>query len=347
MSVPPVFNPDIHKQLQPKQQRNIAYYIDGIKTGNRYILSESITLLESSVPDKRALGTEILNHFKNDNTSTIRVGITGTPGVGKSTFIEAFGCYCISQGHKVAVLAIDPSSQVNQGSVLGDKTRMPNLSNREEAFIRPTASGTMLGGTAIHTKETIEMCEAAGYDMVLIETVGVGQSEIEVGFMSDVNILLLQPGAGDEIQGIKRGIMENADIFVINKADGALHSLAKQSKITYRNAIQLFHHPLEGWKMPIILVSSTEERGLDDVFLAIAQFKEKMLYQHLFSDKRTQQNQRWFYTKSKELIEELVFNHPEFRSNFKTLSDAIQNKSISPSSALSRINDILYKIIGS
>ena len=323
-------NPRSHK----KYEREIPYYVRGIDEGNRFILSESITLLESTLQYKRAKGLRILDAFNDKRPNTIRIGITGTPGVGKSTFIEALGRYFISKGHRLAVLAIDPSSQINKGSILGDKHRMQTLSSLPEAFIRPTASGATLGGTAIHTKETIKLCEAAGFDTVFIETVGVGQSEIEVGFMTDVNILLLQPGAGDEIQGIKRGIMENADIFIINKSDGVLLPLAKQTKRFYRNAIQLFHHEVDGWECPVMLVSSVEHTGLDAVYEAIFRYKDKLEELNIFDRQRVEQDVRWFHLKTKDLVENIMLNHPRLKSEYIRLIAEIQNQSLSALSAL-------------
>lgn len=331
-----MINPNIRSAANKhiKQMRDINYYLNGIREGNRFILSESITLLESNIPEKRALGLNILNELDSQNSNTLRIGITGTPGVGKSTFIEVMGKYFIKQGHKVAVLAIDPSSHIHKGSILGDKTRMQDLSTMPEAYIRPTASGAILGGTAIHTKETITLCEAAGFDTVLIETVGVGQSEVEVGFMTDVNILLLQPGAGDDIQGIKRGIMENADIFVINKSDGPQLPLAKQTKLLYRNAVQLLQHQVEGWKCPIFLASSTTNTGLDEIYKSILKYKQTLTSLNLFLKNRSDQNIRWFQQKTKESIERIVLNNSKISNTYAKLINKIEANSLSAPGAL-------------
>ncbi len=332
-------NPNLHSKdnnlrAQKKSEWDISYYVRGIDEGNRFILSESITLLESTLQQKREKGLQILEAFNDKRPNTIRIGITGTPGVGKSTFIEALGRYFIDKGHRLAVLAIDPSSQINKGSILGDKHRMQTLSSLPEAYIRPTASGATLGGTAIHTKETIQLCEAAGFDTIFIETVGVGQSEVEVGFMTDVNILLLQPGAGDEIQGIKRGIMENADIFVINKSDGVLLPLAKETKRFYRNAIQLFHHEVDGWECPVLLVSSVEYMGLDAVYETIFRYKDKLKELDIFEKQRLEQNVRWFHQKTKDLVENIILNHPQLKPEYTQLIAEIQNQTKSAQSAL-------------
>ncbi len=327
-----------------KTVRDVAYYVEGLHAGNRFILSECITLVESRSPSKRKIAKEILEKIKTP-TSTIRIGITGTPGVGKSTFIEAFGMYLIQQGHRPSVLAIDPSSQSNMGSILGDKTRMQFLSTNENAYVRPTATGNILGGTAAYTKEAIQLCEAAGFDIIIVETVGVGQSETEVDFITDINLLLLQPGAGDDIQGIKRGIMENADIFVINKADGPQLQLAKQTKISYQTAIQLFHHDTDGWSCPVILASSTEKMGFDIIWKAIEDYKQLILKSGNFYTNRTEQEVRWFSMRSSALLQQLVFNQSDVKQFFEHFADAIRHEKISGSSALTEMELIFKKII--
>jgi LAO/AO transport system kinase len=327
-----------------KSVRSVSYYVDGLQDGNRYILSECITLAESASEEKRTLATQIIHQAHKSNT-TIRIGITGTPGVGKSTFIETFGLFLIDQGYKPAVLAIDPSSQVNKGSILGDKTRMQYLSSNENAFVRPTPSGNVLGGTAAFTKETIQLCEAAGFDVIIVETVGVGQSETEVDFITDVNLLLLQPGAGDDIQGIKRGIMENADIFIINKSDGPQLELAKQTCIAYQNAIQLFHHDTDGWQCPVILVSSTEKTGFDRVWKAINDYKNNLINSGLFLEKRKEQEVRWFTKQSAALIQQLVFNHPNVKKSFDNLVKDIRTEKVSGNTAIQEMEKTLKNII--
>lgn len=327
-----------------KSVRSVSYYVEGLLAGNRYILSECITLAESASEEKRALATQIIQQSKKSNT-TIRIGITGTPGVGKSTFIETFGLFLIDQGYKPAVLAIDPSSQVNKGSILGDKTRMQYLSSNENAFVRPTPSGNVLGGTAAFTKDTIQLCEAAGFDVIIVETVGVGQSETEVDFITDVNLLLLQPGAGDDIQGIKRGIMENADIFIINKSDGPQLELAKQTRIAYQNAIQLFHHDTEGWQCPVLLVSSTVKTGFDMVWKVIDDYKNNLVNSGLFLAKRKEQDIRWFSKQSAALIQQIVFSQPSVKKSLESLTNDIRAEKISVNTAILEIEKTLKKII--
>jgi LAO/AO transport system kinase len=261
-----------HIKSKSRRHRSQAEFIDGIESGDRIILSEAITLLESTDFEKRRQGISILMSVKQPLKPSLRIGITGTPGVGKSTFIESFGKQCIDQGNKVAVLAIDPSSSVTSGSILGDKTRMESLSLEPKAYIRPTPSSTMLGGIAPHTQETISLVEAAGYDRVIIETVGIGQSEVDVDNIVDINILLLQPGAGDDMQGIKRGILEKVDIIVVHKADGLQKELATKTQRQYHQTMSMFRHSLDDWKCPVILCSSIDNKGHDVVSSAIDQF---------------------------------------------------------------------------
>lgn len=340
--VPSSLNPDFH--IQGKKEKDISYYLDGINNGNRYILSEAITLIESTIPAKRELALNILQIIPKKE-QTFRIGITGSPGVGKSTFIEAFGLYLIERGHKVAVLAIDPSSQLNKGSILGDKTRMQELSSHPQAYVRPTASGAILGGTAAATKEAINLCEAAGFDMIIIETVGVGQSEIEVDFVTDVNLLLLQPGAGDDLQGIKRGVVENADIFIINKADGTQLDLAKQTKIAYKNAIQLFHHQIVEWTSPVLLTSAINHTGLDAVYQKVIDFQKLLIASELLETTRRQQELRWFEKQIIEKIKKMVFEHNNVQSAFEDLSNGILTNDLNTSTALHEMNKILRSII--
>ncbi len=219
-----------------------AFDIDGIRQGNRRALAKAITLVESKLDEHRHDAQKILEQVLPETGNSIRIGITGIPGVGKSTFIEAFGLYLIEQGKKVAVLAVDPSSPIAGGSILGDKTRMELLSRQEEAFIRPSPSEGALGGVAQKTRETMLLCEAAGYDVILVETVGVGQSEYQVAGMVDFFMVLMLPNAGDELQGIKKGIMELADALVINKADGESENLAQQTRSHYQSAMNLLRH---------------------------------------------------------------------------------------------------------
>ncbi|MFZ1748837.1 MAG: methylmalonyl Co-A mutase-associated GTPase MeaB [Saprospiraceae bacterium] len=328
-----------------KRVKSLEDYLRGLAENNRYILSECITLLESTVPSKRSLGETIMASIPAISTPSIRIGITGSPGVGKSTFIEALGIYLIAQNHRPAILAIDPSSQINKGSILGDKTRMAALSAEEKAYIRPTASGRVLGGTAAFTKEAVQLCEAAGYDMIIVETVGVGQSETEVDNITDVNILLLQPGAGDDLQGIKRGIVENADIFVINKADGKMLDFAKQTKISYQNAIHLFHHEIEGWDCPVILTSSIQNIGIAEVYHSILAYVDQLKAVGVFDLRRQKQEQVWFEKRTLEVMKAILLHNEDISTTYKKLSSQIQNNNLSTFAALQEMEKKLKSVL--
>jgi LAO/AO transport system kinase len=334
-AVNPLFRP------KNKPVRDVAYYAKGIHSGNRFVLSEAITLLESRNEIKRSLGIHILDQVYISERKSVRIGITGTPGVGKSTFIEYFGGYLISQGHKVAVLAIDPSSQTYHGSILGDKTRMQSLSSHDRAYIRPTASGNVLGGTAAFTRDVMILCEAAGYDYIIIETVGVGQSETEVDTMVDVNMLLLQPGAGDDIQGIKRGIAEKADIFIINKADGHQLPLARQTKISYTSAIRLFHHETPGWQCPVIMFSSIKGTGFTDVYTSICDYISVLHAEGIFYKKRKLQDAGWYEKQAMLLMQQMLYTFTDVATLINTVKTDISKGCITTTSGLVKTEEAL------
>lgn len=336
-------NPDFVPKS--KKTKELDYYLQGLHSGNRFILSECITLLESTDFKKRNLAIDILRKIPTNHSNSFRIGITGAPGVGKSTFIEALGVFVLSKKRKPAILAIDPSSQINKGSILGDKTRMQSLSSNVDAFIRPSPAGAILGGTAEFTKEAILLCEAAGFDFIIVETVGVGQSEIEVGHITDINILLLQPGAGDDIQGIKRGIMENADIFVVTKADGAQADLALQTKKYYTSAINLMHHELPSWKSPVIVTSAISNTNIDQVYQAIEEYFQLMQSQHLLSTLRQKQEIRWFEKQTIEIMKKQLFENEVIKQRFEYLTKSIQEQSISPPVALFQMAEEISKMI--
>ncbi|RUA06890.1 MAG: methylmalonyl Co-A mutase-associated GTPase MeaB, partial [Flavobacteriia bacterium] len=259
--------------MRPKKRLSAKEYIKGILNGNRVILSRAITVIESNLNSDKKLAREIIHAVLPKTGNSIRIGITGVPGVGKSTFIEVFGKHLISKGHKVAILSIDPSSQRSKGSILGDKTRMETLANSEDAYIRPSASGDTLGGVANKTGESMLLCEASGYDVILIETVGVGQSETAVHGLTDFFLLLMLSGAGDELQGIKKGIMEMADMIVINKADGDNIRKSEQAKIQYQNALHIFPQSESGWTPVVSTASSTENKGISFIWEKISAYK--------------------------------------------------------------------------
>lgn len=271
--------------------------------GDRRALSKAITLVESSNAYDRAKALDLLDGIMPYTGEARRIAISGSPGVGKSTFIEAFGEHLISTGKRVAVLTIDPSSRLTGGSILGDKTRMPLLANNPQAYVRPTPSGSLLGGVARRSREVIALCEAAGFDNILIETVGVGQSETEAANMSDCYLLLLQPGSGDTLQGIKRGIMELADVLIVNKADGVLLSSARDSAAHYMRALSLMPERMPGWHCPVVLCSSTEKTGQDEISQNIDAYFSLAQENDAFVRKREEQNRYWL---EYETIAELV-----------------------------------------
>lgn len=329
-------NPDYN--VKKSGVRDLEYYIRGLTSGNKYVLSEAITLIESQRESKHLVAGLLLDWaFTHVAHPTIRIAVTGTPGVGKSTFIEAFGKMVKAKGHKLAILTIDPSSQVSKGSILGDKTRMAGLSQLPEVFIRPSASGNMLGGTAAQTKDAILLCEAAGFDIIIVETVGVGQSETEVNNMTDVSLLLLQPGAGDEMQGIKRGIMENADIIIINKADGPQADLATETQKDYSNAVQLFHHPMPDWRQPVLKVSSVTGSGLEEVWVTLMQYITLSKAHDVFNQKRKHQEGLWFKTQVMAKLEQIIFNNSMIRESYQKLLRDISNEAISTSAAINKM----------
>lgn len=289
---PPAVNPDIEKKFkQAKSKRLCASgFFKGITQGNRAILGQAITLIESSNPKHFDLAQEVVEKCLPYSNKSLRIGISGIPGAGKSTFIEAFGSMLTEAGHKVAVLAIDPSSVTTGGSIMGDKTRMERLSNNPGAFIRPSPSAGTLGGVARKTRETIILCEAAGFDIILVETVGVGQSETAVASMVDFFILLMVAGTGDELQGIKRGIMETADLVVINKADGDNRIRVEQTASEFRNALHFFPAPASGIPTQVVTCSSKNGEGINEIWNVIEDYVSRTTGSGYFHAKRREQN---------------------------------------------------------
>ncbi len=277
-------------KLNRRKHPSIQEYVTHILEGNITYLSRAITLVESTNERHYKKANEILTNCLPYANSSIRIGITGVPGVGKSTFIESFGKYLTSIGKKVAVLAVDPSSSVNKGSILGDKTRMEELVTDENAFIRPSPSGSSLGGVAQKTRESIILCEAAGFDTIIIETVGVGQSETAVHSMVDFFLLLKLSGAGDELQGIKRGIIEMADAIVINKADGENIKNAKIAKIEFNRALHLYPMKPSGWQPKVLTASAIKNKGIQDIYNMISSYIKKTKDNNYFNTKRNDQN---------------------------------------------------------
>lgn len=288
---PPSVNPDVFASgIKKRKKYSVNEYVKGILEGNRAILSQAITLIESSLPEHKTKARSIIEKCLPHSSRSVRIGITGVPGAGKSTFIETFGLYAVSTGRKVAVLAIDPSSQHSKGSILGDKTRMERLGNNPDAFIRPSPSAGTLGGVARKTRETIILCEAAGFDTIIVETVGVGQSETAVRSMVDFFLLLMLTGAGDEIQGIKRGIMEMADAIAVNKADGQNRLPAEKSRIMFQNALSLFPAGQSGWKPLALTCSALDGTGIKEIWDMITGYVKFTAGTGYFEEMRKQQS---------------------------------------------------------
>jgi len=325
-------NPDAAKNhLQRKQNKlNVSHLTKGILKGDRVLLSQAITLIESENPDHQNIAQEIIENCLPHAHNSIRIGITGSPGVGKSTFIEAIGKYITGLDHQLAVLTIDPSSQLSRGSILGDKTRMSKLAANQNAFIRPSPSGSSLGGVARKTRETIILCEAAGFDTIIIETVGVGQSETTVHSMVDFFLLLLLPGAGDELQGIKRGIVEMADLIAVNKADGDRIEAAKLAKRQYRNALHLFPPKENNWIPSVVNCSALNNQGIDEIWNIIVDYQQKMTASRFFQKNRQQQSLRWFHESIEGLLKDIFYRNPEMKKKLVQIEKAILEGQQSP-----------------
>ena len=320
-------------QGRRKIQPTVAELVYGISMGNITALSRAITLVESTNPNHLAKANEVINATLPKAGKSVRIGITGVPGVGKSTFIEAFGKHLTNLGKNVAVLAVDPSSTISHGSILGDKTRMEELVKDKNAYIRPSASGETLGGVARKTRESITLCEAAGFDTIIIETVGVGQSETAVHSMVDFFLLLKISGAGDELQGIKRGIMEMADAIVINKADGDNIKKAQFAKMEFNRALHLFPAKSSGWVPKTATCSSITQEGIATVWEIIEDFLKLTKDNHSFVGKRQEQNQYWMLETINEQIKLNFYNNPEIQKSLYALKKAVQNNETSPFAA--------------
>lgn len=327
-----------------KKSINANEFASLLMQGNRSVLSQAITMIESTLEEHQQRAQQIIERCLPYSGNSIRIGITGVPGVGKSTFIEAFGMYLTSLNHKVAVLAIDPSSARSKGSILGDKTRMEDLSNCENAFIRPSPSAGSLGGVSRKTRESIILCEAAGFDIILVETVGVGQSEIAVHSMVDFFLLLMLAGAGDELQGIKRGIMEMSDALVINKADSDNILKAKAAKVEYQNALHLFPPKESGWTPITDTCSALQNQGIDRIW-EIVQQHHNLVKTNLFFEQNRKSQEIY---RMKEGLNELIMHQLEqsvdVKSMIKKMEKKISNNEISSYKAANKIFELFLKI---
>ena len=326
-----------------KKQPSTNELVDGILAGNVTALSRAITLVESTSTLHLEKANEVINACLPHANKSIRIGITGVPGVGKSTFIEAFGKHLTRLGKKVAVLAVDPSSTISHGSILGDKTRMEELVKDPNAYIRPSASGETLGGVARKTRETIILCEAAGFDVIIIETVGVGQSETAVHSMVDFFLLLKIAGAGDELQGIKRGIMEMADAIVINKADGDNVRKANLAKTEFNRALHLFPAKKSGWMPTTATCSAISHDGISDVWQTIEKYCQLTHDNHYFFEKRKDQNQYWMLETINEQLKTHFYTHSEIKNLLDENKKAVQNDEISPFAAATLLLNAYFK----
>lgn len=308
-----------------------------ILDGRRAALARAITLVESSKPDHRDKANALLNSLYHKTGRSWRIGVTGLPGVGKSTFTDQFGMNLIDEGHSVAVLAVDPSSQRTGGSILGDKTRMQRLSTSPKAFIRPSPSGKTLGGVARATRETMLLCEAAGFDVVIVETVGVGQSESAVAGMVDFFLALLLPGAGDELQGLKKGLIELADMIAINKADGELERQAMGTAADYNGALNILSKGNESWTPHAVAVSAKQNKGLAEIWSAVQQHRDALQQSGEFDAKRREQAVAWMHELVEQQLRQLVLDKQEMIEKIASAEGDVRNGAIAPSAAADRI----------
>jgi LAO/AO transport system kinase len=315
--------------------------VNGILQGNKAMLSRAITLLESTRPDHNALAAEVLDAILPHTGNSLRIGITGVPGVGKSTIIEAMGKLLLENGEKLAVLAIDPSSKKSRGSILGDKTRMETISGKEEVFIRPSPAGETLGGVGRKTRESILLCEAAGFTNIFVETVGVGQSETAVHSMVDCFLLLMLPGAGDELQGIKRGIMEMADIIAINKAEGESAEMAQKAAREYKNALHLFPPTDSGWIPQVLTCSAETGLRIPELWNTIKSFENHQKVSGFFASKRKNQSIYWFHESLQEKLYQHFFEHSDVKEALKQMEIKIENGELHSQAAASEVMKVI------
>jgi LAO/AO transport system kinase len=335
-------NPNLNHQSTSDRHRirSADEYVTGILDGDRVTLSQAITLLESTRPDHRDTARSVVEECLPHSGNSIRVAVTGVPGVGKSTFIETLGQRLVAEGHRLAVLTVDPSSERSKGSILGDKTRMGTLASEEDAFIRPSPTAGTLGGVAPKTREAILLCEAAGYDTVFVETVGVGQSEITVRSMVDFFLLLALAGAGDELQGIKRGIIEVADAIAITKADGENRERAETARAEYEKALQLLSDTESGWTPPVLTCSALTGAGIDDVWDAVKRYRAYTEETGFFEEQRREQARHWMYQTIEQRLREDFFSDSDVEAERNEVEEAVLEGRLSSLAAAERLLDI-------
>ena len=336
--------PIVNPYFKRKRRRALTTdeYVEGILNGNITILSQAITLIESNNHEHYAQAQEIIERCLPYAGKSVRIGITGVPGAGKSTFIEAIGGMVASLKHRLAVLAIDPSSERSGGSILGDKTRMESISSNPNIFIRPSPSAGSLGGVARKTRETIVLCEAAGYDVIFIETVGVGQSETAVHSMVDMFMMLQISGAGDELQGIKRGIMEMADMMVITKADGENVHKAELAKVQYQGALHLFPLPESGWRAKVYTCSSVEKSGLEEVWKGVEEYLDHIEANGYYIANRNRQNKYWMYESINEVLKSSFYQNPLIAERIEEVEQKVLSAKQSSFIAAKELLDLYF-----
>ena len=315
--------------------------VDGVQAGNRAVLARAITLVESRKVEHRALAVRLMQRILPFTGKAMRVGITGVPGVGKSTTIDALGTHLLEQGHRVAVLAVDPSSSRTGGSILGDKTRMARLSMDERAFVRPSPASGTLGGVASKTRETLLLCEAAGYDVIIIETVGVGQSETAVADMTDTFLVLMLPGAGDELQGIKKGVLELADIVAVNKADGDNIHRARAAAAEYRAALHVLGSREDHWSPPVLTYSGLTGDGVDALWVQVVQHRAASLNAGAFEGRRQRQQVRWMWTLLDDRLRDRIRSDARLRARVPAIEREVGEGRLDPALAASEIAALL------
>jgi LAO/AO transport system kinase len=344
--LPSVSEDSVKRFLKNKKKRSlsVSQYVDGILNGDITILSQAVTLVESSKPEHQEIAQEIIVKCLPFSGNSVRIGITGVPGVGKSTFIEAMGKHITSNGQKLAVLAIDPSSERTKGSILGDKTRMEDLSIDPNAYIRPSPSAGSLGGVARKTRETIILCEAAGFNHIFIETVGVGQSETAVHSMVDFFLLLMLAGAGDELQGIKRGIMEMADAITINKADGNNIEKAGLARIQYQNALHLFPATESGWKPKVLTCSAYMKTGISEIWDTVDEYMKMTKSNNYFQHRRNEQSKFWMYETINEQLRNDFYQNEKIEALMAESEEKVLKEEISSFVAAKKLLDLYDQI---
>ena len=321
--------------------KDSQYYIQGVLDKDRRVLSKTITLIESSRSDHKVLSRQVVDSLIPHAGKAVRLGITGVPGAGKSTFIESLGMFLIEQGLKVAVLAVDPSSTLSHGSIMADKTRMEKLSIEPDAFIRPSPSGGTLGGVASKTRETVIACEASGFDVLIVETVGVGQSETTVASMVDFFLVLMISGAGDEIQGIKKGVLELADAVAVNKADGDNIEKAKRARKEYESALHLLRPETKTWAAPVMICSALKMTGIDNIWETVLDHRKKFTETGELEEKRKKQSVAWMKALLEEGIKEWFYRKSDFRKSLKKLIRDVEKGSVSPTFAAADLLKVL------